>query len=46
LIRDAGGHDAKLLIGGAGKSAAHYIEQLVQATRVPDRRLEFLNDRR
>ncbi len=45
MIRDASGHDAKLIISGTGRTGATYIVQLVQAMRVPDKRLEVLNDR-
>jgi hypothetical protein len=45
MISDAGGHDAKLIIAGTGKTGAPYIEQLVQAMREQVKRLELLNDR-
>jgi hypothetical protein len=36
--------DAKLIIEAIDKAAAHYIEQLMQATRDQIRRLEHIND--
>ena len=37
-------HDAKLIIEAIDKAAAHYIEQLMHATRDQIRRLEHVND--
>lgn len=37
-------HDARLIIEAIDKTAAHYIEQLVHATREQIKRLENLND--
>jgi hypothetical protein len=39
-------HDAKLIIEVIDKTAAHYIEQLLQATRDQIKRLEGVNDGR
>jgi hypothetical protein len=38
-------HDAKLLIEGVDKNVAHYIGELVHATREQIRRLELTNDK-